>query len=98
MRAKRTDLNQKEIVEQLRSIGASVYITSGLGHDFPDIVVGFRNRNYLFEIKSGHPKHALAKLRPGQLKFMQHWHGQANVITSFDEAMAIMAENDTIKL
>lgn len=90
MYAKRTDANQKEIVDALRRIGASVYVTSHVGKNFPDLVVGFRNRNFLFEIKAGHASHAKQKLSEGQLNFMQTWHGQIHVITSITDALDVM--------
>lgn len=47
----RCDRNQPEIVSALRSIGASVLITSNQGGGFPDLVVGWRGHNYLLEVK-----------------------------------------------
>ena len=47
-RAKRTDLNQAEIVQALRSAGARVWI---LGQPL-DLLVGFRGRLVLLEVKS----------------------------------------------
>ena len=51
---KRTDANHKQIIDQIRQISfTSVFSTHELGKGFPDIVVGFRGINYLFEIKDG---------------------------------------------
>ena len=38
----RKDANQTQIVDALRGVGATVAITSMLGHGFPDLVVGYR--------------------------------------------------------
>ena len=58
---KRIDANQPEIVDGLRRIGATVRSTATIGIGFPDICVGFRGKNYLFEIKDGK-----ALVKPGQ--------------------------------
>jgi Holliday junction resolvase len=83
MRAKRIDENQHDIVRALRRIGCSVYITSGLGHDFPDLVVGFRGANYLVECKRSEK----ARLTQGQKRFFDHWLGQVTRINSVDDAI-----------
>lgn len=59
MRAAKIDINQTEIVKQLRQIpGISVHITSRLGCGFPDLVVGYMKKvTILVELK-----------RPGKIK------------------------------
>lgn len=47
----KTDLNQNEIVKALRQVGAKVTSTASIGGGFPDIVVIYRGKVYLFEIK-----------------------------------------------
>ena len=47
----RTDTNQREIVQALRDIGASVEVLSGVGKGCPDLLVGFRGDTYLLEVK-----------------------------------------------
>jgi hypothetical protein len=46
----RSDHNQRQIVEDLRSLGASVAVVSQHGLGF-DLIVGMRGRNYLLEVK-----------------------------------------------
>jgi hypothetical protein len=76
MRVKgKVDRNQKEIVDLLRLIGASVAITSGVGSGFPDLVVGWRSRNILIEVKM-----KKGTFTPDQEAFSQRWRGQYCVV------------------
>lgn len=86
MRNARVDVNHKSIVQELRAYGVSVYNTHAVGQGFPDIVCGFRGRNYLFEIK----RDKKAKLTEAEERFAVGWRGQYNVITSAYEAWVII--------
>lgn len=46
-RRARVDDNQAEIVKVLRQLGATVRPTHTVGDGFPDLVVGWRGKNYL---------------------------------------------------
>jgi len=91
-RAARVDANQRQIVEGLRKIGASVWITSAIGDGGPDLVVGFHGRNWLFEIKDGSKSPSRRDLTRGERDFAESWRGQWAVITSFDEALDALRE------
>jgi hypothetical protein len=67
MRAKRVDANQDQIVSALRAAGAYVWII-GLP---VDLLVGYKNRTILVEVKSG-PKKRLTAL---QQDFFENWCG-----------------------
>ena len=86
MRAKRVDNNQKEIIDALEKIECTVSDTSGAGHGFPDLVVGYRNRNYLLEIKNESRKNQ-KNLTPAQQIFHETWRGQVDIVTNADEAI-----------
>ena len=91
MRTKaRTDANQKAIVTALRRIGASVAVTSGIGNGFPDIVVGYRGRNYLIEIKDGDKPPSKRKLTPDEAAWHEAWRGEVMVVESVDDALAAL--------
>lgn len=99
MRARKVDANQSEIVLALRQMGCSVSVTSSLGHDFPDLVVGFRGKNYLLEIKDGNKPPSHRKLRPGQQKFFHEWKGQVALVNSVTEAIDLvngMCKNNSV--
>lgn len=55
--AKRTDANQKAIVEELRALGFEVAVLSMAGHGVPDLLVKRGDRHLWVEVKnkeSGH--------------------------------------------
>jgi Holliday junction resolvase len=89
-RAARTDANQNDIVEALRDVGATVAITSGLGSGFPDIVVGFREVNYLIEIKDGSKPPSKRRLTPDEQDFHDLWRGSVHIANDTDEALKII--------
>lgn len=89
-RAARVDANQNEIVQALRDVGASVAVTSMIGEGFPDLVVGFRGRNYLFEIKDGSKPPSKRKLTPDEQEWHDLWRGAADVVISIDVALEIL--------
>jgi hypothetical protein len=50
----RVDANQPSLVKEIRAMGkehVSVSMTHNVGQGFPDIIVGYKEKNYLFEIK-----------------------------------------------
>jgi hypothetical protein len=88
--AARVDANQAEIVEALRGIGASVLLVFQLKNCF-DILVGYRGRTFLMEIKDPSQPPSARKLTAGEAKFRDEWRGsEYHVVHSFDEALAIL--------
>ena len=69
--AKKVDKNQSEIVEKFRNLGCSVYVASGIGRGFPDLLVAKNKQTILVEIKSAKS----AKFTDAQLEFMRKWKG-----------------------
>lgn len=65
-RAAKVDANQDEIVQTYRALGLSVTSLAGLGRGVPDLLVGYRGKLALVEVKQ--PK---GKLRPMQEAFRQ---------------------------
>jgi hypothetical protein len=80
------DANEKEIVDAMRKMGASVYRL-----DKPvDLLVGFHNRSgtftYLCEVKVGKKN-----LTAAQEKFISEWRGTVVVILrSVDDAIRLI--------
>lgn len=72
---KRRDTTHKAIVQALRAVGATVADTADLGGDFPDLVVGFRGKTWLMEVKG--PK---GRLSEGQAAFQAAWRGGPYVV------------------
>ena len=89
-RAARIDRNQTEIVEALRKLGASVQPLHNAGDGIPDLLVGFQGRNFLIEVKDGTKKPSARKLTPCQVEWHNEWLGQAAIVTSTEEAIALV--------
>ena len=89
-RASRIDRNQTEIVEALRKLGASVQPLHSAGDGIPDLLVGYQGRNFLIEVKDGTKKPSARKLTPCQVEWHHEWLGQAAIVTSTEEAIALV--------
>jgi hypothetical protein len=87
-RAAKVDANQKEIVEALRSIGATVQHLHAVAQGCPDLLVGRQGVNYLLEIKDGAKPPSGRKLTSDQVVWHSLWQGAAVVVKSVDEAIA----------
>jgi len=70
--AKRTDANQAEIVAALRKAGCTVCDLHEVGRGCPDILVLFRGRLTLLEIKT-----EKGRLTPAEVKFINEWREDA---------------------
>ena len=79
----RTDTNQKHIVQGLRDVGATVLHTHQRGSGAPDIIVGYRGRNFMFEIKSDEN----ATLTPDEQDFIDAWRGDMMIVYSLEDAL-----------
>jgi len=83
----RTDKNQAEIVDYLRRTGRTVISLSQVGGGCPDILVGYRGVNFLFEIKSER-----GKLSESQVEMHDNWRGKIHVVRSIEDAEEILRE------
>lgn len=90
----RVDANQKEIVEILRQLGATVFILSSIGKGLPDLLVGFRGKNFLFEIKDGSKPKSQKKLTKAQEVFFDVWKGIVFKAENADEIIKILMEKN----
>lgn len=88
--ASRVDGNQALIVHYLRAVGASVLHTHQLKNCF-DILVGYRGRTFLMEIKDPSQPESKRQLTPGEAKFREEWRGSPyHIVHTPDEAIAII--------
>jgi len=91
MRAARVDRTQVEITRALRQIGASVEPRlSKLGHGVPDLLIGFRNQNWLLEVKDAQQPPSKRKLTPDELRWHTAWQGRVWVASSVEQAIQIV--------
>ncbi len=101
--AARVDDNQRAIVNGLRKIGATVEHMAKLGKGAPDLVVGFKGVNYLFEIANPETRHGRSKragskeaaLRESgtiaaQIAWHLSWRGRVDVIETLEQAVEIV--------
>ena len=93
MRAKRTDTNQQSIVDDLRKAGVQAVLTSSMGHDFPDLLLGHSSKWILAEIKQ--PKGDLSR---GQLEFFAKSRGPVGVVTDLHEALCLATRPEEFAL
>ena len=84
-RAAKIDQNQTEIVKALRKVGCSVLSLAALGKGAPDLLLGYKGKNVLLEIKR--PK---GKLNDQQQEFRIMWRGDLCVVRSVDEALMVI--------
>ena len=91
---KRTDSNHKQIIDKIRLIPfTSVFSTHTIGKGFPDIVVGYRGVNYLFEIKDENKTASQKKLTESEVKFHRGWMGQVHIIQNIKDVYKILKIN-----
>lgn len=84
-RAAKRDANEAEIVTALRAVGAAVRHISAPG--VPDLLVGYRDTNYLLEVKS-----TKGKLTDDEQTFFDEWHerGHAAIVRNVDDALRVI--------
>ena len=88
---KRVDGNQPEIVKALRNVGASVTHLHEIGRGVPDLLVGFRNQNFLIEVKDPDQPPNKRKLTEDEEEWHRTWNGQVAVIMSSVEAIDLIS-------
>ena len=87
-RAAKIDANHNEIVDALRSVGASVQSLASAGKGVPDLLVGHRHKTYLLEVKDGSKPPSARELTPDQAKWhSEWWGGPCIVVNSVSEAL-----------
>lgn len=91
--AKKVDLIQKDVVNKLRSMGATVIDLSAVGKGMTDLLVGFDGQTILLEVKSGIDK----KFTPQQIKFFATWTGgmlaRVNSVQEAEELLQSIKQN-----
>jgi hypothetical protein len=82
----RVDENQPAIIEAARNFGASVTLLYRLGHNVPDILVGYNGVDQQIEIKS-----AVGGLTDGQCVYFKEWQGRpVRVVRSVHEMITLL--------
>lgn len=89
--ARRVDDNHQAIVDALRKVGCSVQSLASAGDGVPDLLVGYRGRDWKLEIKDGRKVPSAQKLTPDQEHWHRVWRGTpVHVVRTVDEALAVV--------
>lgn len=83
------DRNHPEIVAALRAIGCTVVDLAAVGGGVPDLLVGYRGRNLLVEVKDGSVSPSRRQLRETQVQFRTDWRGQWSMVTDVAGAVEL---------
>lgn len=86
--AAKIDANQPQIVKDLRQVGCTVQSLAGVGKGCPDLLVGFRGRNYLMEVKDGRRPPSERRLTPDEQEWHLAWRGlPVSIVESVADAL-----------
>jgi Holliday junction resolvase len=84
---RRVDENQSQLINTFIALGASVLNLSRVGEGCPDLLIGYKNKSVLVEVKTNERK----PFTESQVKFMQNWRGGAvSRIDSVDAAIRLI--------
>lgn len=94
-RKRKLDANHQAIGDVLQARGASVFSLAGEGKGCPDLLIGWRGRNFLIEVKRNgdYDKKAGRKrqeTRTAQIAWALKWTGQYAIVTSPEDAQAFL--------
>lgn len=81
------DANEPEVVSALQAAGCSVQRLDG--KDIPDLLVGFRHRNYLVEVKNAEGRN---RVEEGQKQWALRWQGDPPYIVRNLDDVATMLD------
>lgn len=84
------DANQPLIVATLRKAGATVKSLASLGDGAPDLLVGFRQKNWIVEVKDPSQPPSKRRLTIDEKAFHLSWQGQVCVIETPEEALGLI--------
>jgi len=88
-RAARRDDNEKEIVAAMREAGAYVKAINDEG--LFDLLVSYRGKTLLIEVKDGAKPPSARRLTEAEQKFHDEWPGSdLYIINSVEEALALL--------
>jgi len=90
MRRARVDDNHAEITAALRAVGASVQSLASVGKGCPDLLVGYRGKNYIFEVKDGSKPASRQHLNQKQQEWRSRWEGSVHIVRSVQGALGMI--------
>jgi hypothetical protein len=72
IRAKTRDANEREIVDALEGVGATVVLLEPSVPGLPDLLIGYQKKTFLQEVKNPDGRN---RVDPAQLTFHRLWRG-----------------------
>ncbi len=91
-RAAKVDANQAQVVTGFRSAGATVQSLANIGQGCPDLLVGYRGRNYLIEVKDGSKPPSARTLTDDQQEWTQNWRGQWEIVQDLSDVKRLVIQ------
>lgn len=88
--AAKADRNQPEIVAMLRLVGCTVQHLHTIGKGCPDLLVGYRGKNYVLELKDGKLPPSGRKLTDDEKRWHEDWRGEVHVVSNVREALEVI--------
>lgn len=88
----RKDANHAEIVKVIRDMGAQVIDMSNLGGGIPDLLVAWKKKYCLVEIKDGAKPPSKQALTEDEKIFHEKWGGELKIVNSVDSAIKLVNE------
>jgi Holliday junction resolvase len=85
-RAAKVDANQDSVVSALRAAGATVQSLAAVGKGVPDLLVGYKGKTLLMEVKDGRKPLSAQRLTEDQLTWHGNWKGGALSVVDGPEA------------
>jgi len=73
--ARQVDANQTAVVEALRRVGALVQHLHTVGGGCPDLLVGYRGKLWLLEVKDGRKPPSERRLNDAEAAWHARWAG-----------------------
>ncbi len=92
-RTNKVDANQNELVELWRGFGAVAIPVSGDPEVGFDVILAFRGKISLVEVKDGNKPPSKQKLTPGELKRKEELESvecKLDIVTTPEEAVALL--------
>lgn len=85
MARSKADSNQPAIRDGLRALGATVQCLHTVRRGCPDLLVGWRGRNWLLELKGPG-----GKLTPDEVHWHGTWGGQVATVSTLEQALEVI--------
>jgi len=81
----KADRNQPEIVKEFRKLGATVAHIHSVGGGVPDIIIGYKGKTTIIEIKDG-----TGALTPKEKDFADKWRGSLYICRDVEECESVL--------